>query len=336
MGGTPGGGGGSGPGGGGGNGSSTGNNPDSPGGGNGANGGGSGVPNPGCGQATFGISTNHATPNVMMVVDESGSMTQQVPGTNMSKWVSLQQAVHSLLMAYDAQVNWGLSIFPNPGGQSCDPGKVDVPIGVGNTTQILSMIDGLTDQTIGGNTPTDQTLQAVRIGGGLINAAHNNYVLLMTDGLPNCGSDTNGVQSTIASLYAASPSIRTFVVGIGADTQSNPAALDGWATAGHTARASGTPLYYQANNVTDLQTAFADIISGIASCEYQLTQKPDDPSLLTAYLDGQAVANDPANGATYDAGSQSMIFHGTSCDKIKSGAVAKVDVVYGCPSPTIQ
>ena len=68
----------------------------------------------------------------------------------------------------------------------------------------------------------------------------------------------------------------------------------------------------------------------------KLGQTPADPSLLTAYLDGTAVAADPVNGATYDAGSQSMVFHGSSCDKIKSGAVAKVDVVYGCPSPTIM
>jgi hypothetical protein len=198
----------------------------------------------------------------------------------------------------------------------------------------LNELAPLTDQTIGGSTPTEQTLQAVQKSGGLDDAAHADYVLLMTDGLPNCGSNGDDVQKAVAALYSATPSVRTFVVGIGSETQSNPQTLDGWAQAGHTAR-MGTPAYYQANNITDLQSAFADIVSGVVSCTFQLGQAPDDPSLLVAYIDGKAVPVDPQNGMTYDAGSTSITFHGTSCDQVKSGSASSVDVVYGCPSPPI-
>ncbi len=331
-------GGGNGPGGSGGagGGGGTGGNPDSPGGGGTGTGG--GVPMGACGQATFPVNLNKTAPNVMLVVDESGSMKEQVPGSNMSKWQSLQAAVHTLLGKYDGSAQWGLSIFPKAGGggNSCTPGGVDIPVAPNTATQILGMLDGLTDQTIGGNTPTDQTLQAVLSSGSLHDPSHNNYVLLMTDGLPNCGSDGNGVQSTIGKLYATVPSVRTYVVGIGDGTQSDPTTLDGWATAGHTARPT-SPLYYQANNVMDLTNAFADILAGVASCTYQLGSTPTDPTLLVGYIDGTAVSsNDPTNGMTYDAGSTSVTFHGTACDKIKSGAATKVDVLYGCPSPPIQ
>ena len=57
---------------------------------------------------------------------------------------------------------------------------------------------------------------------------------------------------------------------------------------------------------------------------------------MVAYIDGVAVPQDPANGMTYDAGSNSIIFHGTSCDQIKSGAASCVDIVYGCPAGPIQ
>jgi hypothetical protein len=315
-------------------------------GGNGASGGsgnidnggnGSGMMDPGCGKMTFPIGTMKSEPNVMMVVDESGSMTDTVPGTNMSKWDSLEMAVQSLLSKYDGAVNWGLSVFPHPGGggNSCTPGQVDVPVGPNNSTKILGILSMLNNNNIGGNTPTEQTLAAVAQGGGLGDHTHNNYVLLMTDGLPNCGSDGQGVQQQIANLYGTAPSVKTFVVGIGDGTQSNPQTLNNWATAGHTAR-MGSPLYYQANNVTDLQNAFGEIAGVIASCTYQLGQKPDDPSLLTTYLGGKAVPIDPNNGVTYDPGSTSIIFHGSACDQVKSGAAASVDVVYGCPSPTIQ
>src|SRR5262249_12000504 len=151
--------------------------------------------------------------------------------------------------------------------------------------------------------------------------SHNNYVLLMTDGLPTCGQDGK-VTPVISSLYSGTPSVRTFVVGLGDGTQSDPQQLNDWADAGHTARA-GAEKYYQANNITDLTTAFESILSGIASCTYQLSKKPDDPSLLIAYIDGVAVATDPTNGMTYDDGSTSIVFHGTACDKLKAGGAAK-------------
>jgi hypothetical protein len=288
----------------------------------------------GCGKATFPITTSKTAPNVMLVVDESGSMTETVPGTTSTKWDSLKDSLKALLAQYVGEVNWGLSVFPKPGAaDQCTPGAVDVPVGPNNTQKVLAVLQPLTDQTIGGSTPTDQTIQAVMAGGGLNDTTRNNYILLMTDGLPNCGSDGTGVEKTIASAYAATPSVSTFVVGIGADTQSSPQTLDSWATAGHSARKT-SPLYYQANNVNDLNMAFGEIVAGIASCTYKLTDKPDDPSLLTVYIDGHLVPIDATNGVTYDPGSQSIVLHGMSCDTVKAGA-AKVDVIYGCPSPTI-
>src|SRR5579884_3396884 len=60
--------------------------------GNGANGGaggsGSGGGNEpgGCGKQTFPIMSNKVSPNIMMVVDESGSMKDPIQGSTMSKW----------------------------------------------------------------------------------------------------------------------------------------------------------------------------------------------------------------------------------------------------------
>ena len=171
-------------------------------------------------------------------------------------------------------------------------------------------------------------------GGGLNDTTRNNYVLLMTDGEPNCGGDVNTVKSVVAQLYAQTPSVRTFVVGIGDGTSSNPAALNGWADAGHTARPGATK-YYQVNTVNDLQQAFADIVNGVASCTYQLSMKPADASLIVAYIGGVAVPQDPTNGTTYDPGTNTLEFHGTSCDQIKGGAASSLDIVYGCPAGPI-
>jgi hypothetical protein len=304
--------------------------------GNGAAGGnGAGGIDPQCGKMTFPISTSKTSPNVMLVVDESGSMKEPVPGTTLTKWDSLKMAVETLLSKYSGQVSWGLSVFPKIGAaDECAPGVVDVPVAANQQTAILTVLNGLTNDTIGGSTPTASSLQAVLDSNTLKDATHNNYVLLMTDGQPNCGGNGKDVTNKVKALYAAAPSVRTFVVGLGDGTQSDPQTLNDWATAGHTAR-MGSPLYYQANNVTDLDMAFAEIANGIASCEYKLAKKPDDASLLQTYIDGKIVAIDPNNGVTYDAASGSIIFHGAACDAVKTGGTTAVDVIYGCPSPVI-
>jgi hypothetical protein len=316
--------------------------PDHGGGGSGAAGGsgggsGSGIPQEpmGCGKQTFPISATKQAPNIMMAVDESGSMKDQIAGSTMSKWTALQGAVNQLLGTYAGSAQWGLSIFPHSAANSCGAGQIDVAIGPSTTQTILSKLNGLTDQTIGGNTPTNQTLQGM-LGGaaGLADATRANYVLLMTDGQPNCGGDANAVQNTVAQLYAQTPSVRTFVVGIGDGASSDPTALNSWADAGHTALPGATH-YYQVNTVADLQKAFNDIVGGVASCSYQLSMKPADASLIVAYINGVAVPQDPTNGTTYDPASNTLDFHGTSCDQIKSGASSSLDIVYGCPSGPI-
>ena len=306
--------------------------------GNGNNGsGGSGTPSEptGCGKQTFQVAASKVSPNIMMTVDESGSMKDPIAGSNMSKWTALTGAVNDLLGKYSGSAQWGLSIFPHDAADSCSPGQVDIAVGANTVQPILSKLATLTDQTIGGNTPTNDTLKAeLGAAAGLADATKANYVLLMTDGEPNCGGDANSVKNTIAQLYAQATSVRTFVVGIGDGTSSDPQALNSWAEAGHTARTGATE-YYQVNTVNDLQAAFSDIINGVASCTFALSMKPQDASLVVAYINGVAVPQDPANGTTYDAGTNSLEFHGMSCDQIKAGASSSLDVIYGCPSGPI-
>jgi hypothetical protein len=290
----------------------------------------------GCGKQTFPIQTSKASPNIMMAIDQSGSMKELISGSNMSKWTALDGAVNTLLGQFSGSAQWGLSVFPHDPANTCSAGVVDVAVGPSTTQAILAKLNAMNDNTIGGNTPTDNTLKAMLgAAAGLADATRSNYVLLMTDGQPNCGGDAKAVQATIAQLYAQTPSVRTFVVGIGDGASSDPGALNSWADAGHTSRPGATK-YYQVNTVNDLQQAFADIVNGVASCTYALSMKPADASLIVAYVNGMAIPTDAANGTTYDPGSNSLVFHGSSCDALKAGGAQSVDVIYGCPSGPIQ
>jgi hypothetical protein len=302
-----------------------------------------------CGEQTFPVAVTKSAPNILMVVDQSGSMNEKFPGTSDVKWDSLKTAAGALLTNYTGSATWGLSIFPHPSNQPyhvmhCDPGQVDVPFAVGDESKILMTMGSLGTPTgrPQGDTPTAPTLRALKPS--FTDTAHQNYIVLMTDGMPTC-PDANGnipdAAAAIAELYANTPSVRTFLVAIGREFQfDDPTAwqarLDSWAVAGHTQRMTGKagdPLFYQADNVTDLDAAFADIVTGVTSCTFNLMQAPPNPALLATTLDGKPIANDPVDGATYDAATQSLVFHGASCKRISDGTASKVDVVYGCPPP---
>jgi hypothetical protein len=283
-----------------------------------------------CGGMQFAL--QRVPPNVMLVLDRSGSMSDPIDATSAtSKWDDLKTALQSTITTYDPQMRFGVSLFSDPnGGSSCAPGKIDVAVAPASGASVLAKIAGASP---GGNTPTAATMAAIQSGAMLNDATRDNYVVLATDGLPNC-NDTD-VTSKIAALYAATPSVKTFVIGVGDGTASNPALLDLWAIAGHTDQ-PGLTKYYQASSPTDLKTAFDQIAGGLVSCTFMMGQPAPDPTLLYVWSNGSAVAPDATNGFTYDPSGPSVTLHGSACDALKSNPATKIQVVYGCATPPIN
>ena len=169
------------------------------------------------------------------------------------------------------------------------------------------------------------------IAKGLLNdATRANYVVLATDGQPNC-TDTD-VTSRVTKLYNATPSVKTYVIGMGDGTASNPTLLNSWADAGHTAR-TGATHYYQTTSPADLKAAFDAIVGGIVSCDFKMMQTAPDPSLITVTENGTAVSPSPTNGYSYDLDDE----HGDAARRrvrlLTKNASTKVGVLYGCPGP---
>ena len=277
-----------------------------------------------CGGMEFAL--QRVAPNVMLVLDRSGSMDQTIGNTSStSKWDDLKSAVSSLVQGYDSEMRLGASIFSS--NKDCAPGNIDVALAAGAGQSVLTQ---LAAQGPAGNTPTATTLDTVINQGMLNDPTRGNYVVLATDGLPNC-TDTD-VKSRIEKLYAATPSVKTFVIGIGAATNTDPTTLNAWADAGHTARAGATH-YYQTNSPQDLKAAFDAIVGGVVSCDFKMMQAAPDPSLITVTENGTAVAPSPTNGYSFDPSTNTVSLHGTACDLLRTSPSTKVSVVYGCPGP---
>ncbi len=188
--------------------SATGGGSSATGGGSSATGGGSGATGGGSGAAGGGVSV--PKPNVMMLLDKSGSMASPLtdggtacacafPMCNESQCPTRMGALRAGMNTFLSQQTWGmrvgLTIFPAD--------NVCTPAG---STQVLSQINPANDTnatlsnlaaranmaiqmlTPVGGTPTGPSLTYV---GGLpdVNdSARDDYVLLVTDGLPNCNA----------------------------------------------------------------------------------------------------------------------------------------------------
>ena len=143
------------------------------------------------------------TVNMLLVLDESGSMKESPAANAPSKWLIMKDALQSALVKVADNINFGLLLYPyldggipagsvNP-AETCavpdNPGDaVNVPIGVGQTAlaEVLAKIDS---QTPAGGTPTARALKQAYnyfVNGEGQKLSGSKWVLLATDGGPNC------------------------------------------------------------------------------------------------------------------------------------------------------
>jgi hypothetical protein len=285
--------------------------------------------------------------NMLIVLDRSGSMWQDVTGgpanpIEESKWYIALDAIDSMLDAFGARANFGMSVFPHseqatedtchPGGSTfpvctepaaCVAGNTLVDVATGTEDAIRSALDATLPACC---TPTGATLSSYLGYAPLSDPDAENYILLVADGEETCGGDAPTVA---AQLRAQASNVRTFVVGFGGAV--DPVELTAIAEAGGTAR-DGDLKYYQADTAQELEDAFEAIGGRALNCSYSLGDARPDPEDLYAYFDGQPVARDPLrrNGWDYDSGRNEIVFFGAACDALQNGDVEDLAILQTC------
>ncbi|HET6283656.1 MAG TPA: vWA domain-containing protein [Polyangia bacterium] len=295
-----------------------------------------------CGARTFGL--NKVPPDVLIVQDRSGSMNDDVPmGTcgkpTCSKWDETTAALKKVVMATETTIRWGLKFFPESNGDQCAVGAgVAVPIADMNAAMIIASIDGTRP---GGRTPTQAAERTSAAYLAAFADPNPKYILLATDGEPNCGmggnaSDAPGAVQAVTDV--AGMGIPTFVVGI-ATNMSDPmadATLSMLATAGGRPRAA-VPPYYPVTTANDLVAALSTIGGQISSCSFGLGSRPPVVDNIAVNGGGARIPRDTThmNGWDYGTGQMSIILYGSYCDKAKAGQLADVQAIFGCPGIVI-
>lgn len=290
------------------------------------------------------VRADPVTPDMLIVLDRSGSMQQE------GRWTPSQNAVKSITAALDEKVRFGLMMFPKdngipnciplldpncplptPGG-ACEAGDIDVPVDAITAPAIATAVDGATSN---GGTPTGPSLENALAQFANGPAAPDTiptpqFVLLVTDGQPTCPSgngnavnqaDIDQANNAIDALAAAD--VPTYVIGY--DTQNDAelaAVLDEFALRG------GTGAHRPVEDEASLLAEFENIAGEIVSCSFQLMEEPADPTYVLVELDGQQRNYNDPDGWTIDG--TTVELQGEACATLQDGNEHLLSVQVQC------
>ena len=252
-------------------------------------------------------------------------------GTCVQRWATLVSGLNAVLSTSTTNVNWGLEVFNSDDNCGVDPPEVDIaPNSAAAVQQYIANIK------TGGATPTRLAIStAVKYLQGLTDP-NPKYILLATDGEPNCldgqgggttggGADLAGTQDAIGQAYAAG--FKVYVLGVGPETTNLRQLAD----------AGGTWDYYPATSPEQLTTALASIVGSVVSCAFGLGTAPPVPGNVAVQFNNDGSLQAPkdtshTNGWDYTTpASTSIQLYGSWCDKVTSGEYTSAQILMGCP-----
>lgn len=299
-----------------------------------------------CGVTTGSLTRQPA--DLLVVLDRSGSMEYGID-TNYNcnagdpnctqRWATVTTALNQVLSNSPDGVEWGLKFFSSPGGRNVctvDPGvEVEIPASAADVQAAIAAARP------GNQTPTKAAIQAAVAYFNTLDDGRAHYILLATDGQPNCDPGTSSSTTAVAAANtqaaiaaAAAAGIKTYVVGIGPATGN----LDNFAEAG------GTERHFPATSPDELTTALGAIVTAVASCTFALDPKappPVDPDNVVVEFDGDRnlrAPRDPTHTEGWDYTSPALTaieIYGSWCENVVNETYTSVKILIGCPNQPI-
>jgi hypothetical protein len=296
-----------------------------------------------CGLKTFSLEQRPA--ELMLVLDRSGSMNEPAaPGALTSKWADVTAALDETIMKTESLVLWGLKAFPTGEVRCAVNDGVEVPSAPTNYATVWGRIMGSAPAggNGGGGTPTTAAIKKAVAYLNATPSMNPRYLVLATDGEPNCGmgggggfNNNDNAAAIRAVADAQTAGYKTFVIGVATSGQANNV-LSQMATAGGEARMAMPP-YYPVTNRQDLVNALGAITGLVTDCVFRLGGAPPSPDDVAVSVGATRVARDPShmNGWDYGAANMTIQFYGPACEAVKNAQGQNVQIVFGCPGVVI-
>jgi hypothetical protein len=303
--------------------------------------------NGGCNDLDVGF--EKVIPTVMLVVDQSGSMTAPFPGG--TRWSVVHDALISVATSLQTDVRFGLTLFTSPKnavgqGLKC-PMLTKVPIALLNAAAIKKVYDPAAPLSQGplspqgsGDTPTGESIEAITVDLDVFPDPGPKFLILATDGDPDtCADYDPGTESGLAAARKLSidavtaaylKKVGTFVIGVSDDVHEFH--LQDLANAGAGLPVGGAELakYYHPTNSAEMAAALQGIIGNVRTCVFTLgkTVNLTNASNGTVVLDGKTLEYGDPNGWKMNSPTQLEVT-GSACKQIQMDAKA-VKISFPC------
>jgi hypothetical protein len=275
---------------------------------------------------SFEVTSEPKPPVILILLDQSGSMKDPVEET--TRWAAATSSLFEATAALEVDAQFGLIGFPRHVvlDDTDDAQTCSADLYVNPALSSAAAIEGAIkiETPTKGHTPVRAALTLARTElNQPVYQGENRYVILVTDGLPNCAPGATErwhIDYTVPDLVAqlAADGIRTFVVGY------DIAALAGqWSPPNDTyyaheladamAQAGGTEMHRPVSSGEEFINVLTDITQSVAPCAFELAAAPqggpeyvrvtvddidypfDDPSGW--YLEWETTVSFPEDGA---------------------------------------
>lgn len=237
--------------------------------------------------------------DLLFLMDSSVSMGERVAG-GQTRWEALRAAMQQLAQAPEAAgLQAGIAFYSISGAGNdnvdCNASAYATPpVPIGRLGDIgPNIVAAINAKSPGGLTPILPAMQGAITYAKQWAQAHPDRaaaIVLVTDSYPTqCSNDPTEVANTAQAAFAGTPSIRTFVIGVGANTGAR-FNLENFARSGGTQN----PFLVDDGNITQ---TFVDTVLNIASsnlaCDFIIPPPPAGQQLSP---DRVQVIYTPANG----------------------------------------
>ncbi len=289
------------------------------------------VPLPVHPSCTYGRQTiRHYPPEVVLVLDRSGSMLSKVPMTDYSAWDAINVALETTVKNTSSSVAWGLKYFPTTTGCNIADG-VDVTPALNNGDKLFTSIKKATPVITGDGLPGTPLQAGVRAATTYLTSRrvpNPQFMIVASDGLPTCPAGVEGDKDSLAAVTEArAKGVSTFIMGSPGGSKAADKLLDGMAAAGGQAKDT-VPRYFTVATKDNLLAAMENITTRVAKCVFVFDVAPPSPKDVGLYVDGRRV---PATDWAYGPNFLSLEVKGASCDVLKAAQAPRVEMILGCP-----
>ncbi len=292
------------------------------------------------GCADVQVTVEPEIPTIVVLVDQSGSMTSDFGG-GMDRWESLYSSLMDpatgVVMPLQSEIRFGLTLYTSEDGfdgPRC-PMLESVPPALDN----YAAMDAVYGPALPNDeTPTGESVAGVAATLDVFAEPGPKAIVLATDGLPDTCAEPNpqnGQPMAVAAVQDAfNLGIKTFALSVGDEV--GEAQLQEVANAGIGLPPAG-PMnapFWIALDAADLADAFDEIVGGFISCTLELDGMvtSDDFCEGTVLLDGMPLEC-PVDWTLIDATTIELI--GSACDTLQDGGGHTVSASFPCGAVVI-